>query len=164
MNKKILSRTICFIVLISVSIFSNYACKNKNQQNNPPVPLEKISWETERSAEYKLIRPIEYETWVKDAYGFPIVSGDWYLISAKSQCNLLPINMRHHEYDLINELRMESDPSAVIDTMFASHMSEAKNFEGLSGINKIQILCLRGYTVKPEYGYRGKIFISLQKK
>lgn len=153
--------TVCVGVFILKYAFSYKKSDQPLTQNQ----FENVNWETEKSSIYKLIRPIEYEQYVSDVYGLPIVSGDWYLISGRNQCYLMPVKTHFGTgSDFVDNVTSESNTLAIIDTMYAGSMSGVNTFIGLMGIKKVEILCFKDYTIKPKQGLNGEITVEAVKR
>lgn len=159
-----------FVLLGTFFIFNFSGSKDKKiTRKNIPEGFENISWESEKLQKYQLIRPIEFSKGGVDVYGLPISTNQWYLITKRTDCYLLPVNTdsKKSEFmykDFIDHT-INLERTAIIDTMFANLMSNTKNFNGLSigRVNKMEILCFKkGYSIEPTYGYAGTLTVHVK--
>lgn len=150
--KNLIITFIAFVAIIS-------SCNDsKSSKKEISTKFENVSWEFERSKKYQLVRPIDYKDGGVDVYGLPIHKGQWYLISAHTDCYLLPVYTGGGGPGFIENC-ITWNKIATIDTMFANSMSSTKVFNGLSiagRVRTMEILCfIKGYSVEPSVGMYG---------
>lgn len=160
------------IIFIAIALVAISSCNNsKTTKKEVPAGFENISWESEKMNPYHLIRPIEFKKGGLDAYGLPINKNQWYLISKRTECYLLPVNTASKKSQFIYkdfiDHTINLERVAIIDTMFANLMSNSKNFNGLSiagGVHTMEILCFKdGYSVEPVYDNNAQSTIYIKK-
>lgn len=148
------------ILFITLALLS--AC-NGSQSKESNDPFSTVSWQTEKLNPYLLVRPIDYEENATDVYHLPIRKGQWYLIYKGTECYLLPVYTDGQPGFIENATRWNK--IAIIDTMIPTLIASSKNFDGLSLISKMEVVCFKdGYQVEPTTTALQQLTVIARKK
>ncbi len=154
------------IIILFFALIIMSACNSGTSKEIENPDFKDISWESEKLSIYQLVRPINYSKGAVDAYGRPILDGQWYLINKSTECYLLPVLT---DGDAMGPNFVENvtrwNKVAIIDTMFSGFMMNSKTFEGLQAIHTMEIVCFKSnWFVEPAMTPSGQISVSLNKK
>jgi hypothetical protein len=160
-------KKIYLLLTVIVVVAATISCGNESSATHDP--LSGVSWQTEKTAEYQLVRPIEYETGAKDAYNLPIRSKQWYLISKVTDSYLLPVQTAGNGgiIDFVETITSVKR-LAIIDTVPNYEILSGAGgsaFNGLSHIKSLEVVCFdQGYSAWPATTISGDMTVSVKKK